>query len=1393
MSDTRRDIELRIRAQDLSTADFKKVSESVDQLALSIEKQVAAASKGQISLSELRESMTRLEQAGKSLTGIAALVDRFKDLTGVVQANSSVVDRNREAIARYRTELESSGQGTKAEQQRLAQLVRSLEQSEAAYRRNAETLEKTRNALEQSGVSTRNLAEAEAQLKTSADQIGPALTKLSEASLSYTRNVREAKEAAQRLAEQQKTNSAALRQAAEEQQRSSESIKQSFGAIGDFVSRNRQNDAAAIASAIKSNTERANAEAKTAAEISTRSRANDAALIGDAIRRNERIAAEQRKSEEKRLSDLAAAQTKERELYRKQQDEVRKIVSGVRSGVTGPSSGGGPAGGAATNPNAATGLFGLRPYEIQNLSYQINDVVTQLASGTRATQVFAQQGGQILQLFSKNLFDLVQYIPRIVAGVGVLVVAFGALGHAFRDLASLREFNGALTASVDGINYQARTLNSIRHEVRSFGTDWETAGKLIRDAISGGIQQDKIKDFVRTAQDIADVTGQKVPEAFKNLVDGFKHGIDGVIALNNQYDFLTVKEFEQIKALYDQGKAAEGAATAFRLLSERQRNAADQAVSPFTRATRDLKTAWDDLLTTLGNSSVIAGLVDLLTRMTTSLGAASRGADGLIKSFNEFRKLKVPSGYFGSSTLFAIVNTLRAATGNTKGIIYDLKRSGQNLPTALGSPSGAARVDTRNLAIDTNELKTLLSVIAEASKTLPEGQRVQLISTERPGALTDAGTQSEHGFGRAIDVRIVDANGSPVDSGVQGIMGPGAPPTAFDQAVLEAAKKLNVGAVAIGSTFTRRPDPGHYSIGGNESIQNALNRGDNDSILVTQKAITHETDKQKIAGDALVSQDRLRLAGLNTTTQAQREELRTLTAEQAYRERLNATGDESLAQQAKKNALLIFDSEQRQKQVQYGEEDRINRERDGKNAATIAAAGQAAAAAALEQSKATGLLLTQDQLRAAQLRGEAEQRAKLQQDEKATAQDRALTNQLAALNRANELKDTFTLENRLKAVSDQYTAIRQAIAKRAEDFPGKPTTVSTADVDAAEAQAKANEEAKFRLEQLNTILQERNTLVSTYNTLVEKGVISSGEAEQKIKAAFESAAPKITEATAAFQDFINTNKNLDPNKIALYTAKIQELNAEAKYTSPLFKAIKDAAAEGFSQGISQSFNTIAEAMGNLIAKTGTWKDVIQSVKVAIGQLFSTLLKSIGEAILKYEALKIASQITGQKGDSGGGGFDFGSIFSGIGSLFGIGGATPGFGGGDFGGGGVIAHQGGFPGRSTPSQRSVHGLSRGWLDNAPRYHSGTIVGLQPDEVASVIQKGEEVLKRDDPRNAMSLMRKSAAGGGHSSVAIRNVLVADPQFVPQGMASAQGEQVVVSIIKQNIPTIRQLLRG
>jgi hypothetical protein len=113
---------------------------------------------------------------------------------------------------------------------------------------------------------------------------------------------------------------------------------------------------------------------------------------------------------------------------------------------------------------------------------------------------------------------------------------------------------------------------------------------------------------------------------------------------------------------------------------------------------------------------------------------------------------------------------------------------------------------------------------------------------------------------------------------------------------------------------------------------------------------------------------------------------------------------------------------------------------------------------------------------------------------------------------------------------------------------------------------------------------------------------------------------------------------------------------------------------------------------------------------------------------------------------------------------------------------AVIHAGGVVGVTQLPQRNVS-----WFDRAPRYHTGGVVGLAANEQAAILQRGEEVLTADNPRNMRNMTNNVPR-----DINIRNVLVADPELVPQHMASSRGEKIIMSTLTRNAATVRQLVR-
>jgi hypothetical protein len=127
----------------------------------------------------------------------------------------------------------------------------------------------------------------------------------------------------------------------------------------------------------------------------------------------------------------------------------------------------------------------------------------------------------------------------------------------------------------------------------------------------------------------------------------------------------------------------------------------------------------------------------------------------------------------------------------------------------------------------------------------------------------------------------------------------------------------------------------------------------------------------------------------------------------------------------------------------------------------------------------------------------------------------------------------------------------------------------------------------------------------------------------------------------------------------------------------------------------------------------------------------------------------------------------------------------------------VLHSGGVVGRGSNRTRSV---SPAVFAGAPRYHDGTVVGLKRDEQAAILQNGEEVLSKDDPRN---IVNGGAAATGNMAGALlaaisklkMNVKVVNAidsgDMVSKALNTKNGESAVLNFIRSRSATIGGLL--
>jgi hypothetical protein len=102
------------------------------------------------------------------------------------------------------------------------------------------------------------------------------------------------------------------------------------------------------------------------------------------------------------------------------------------------------------------------------------------------------------------------------------------------------------------------------------------------------------------------------------------------------------------------------------------------------------------------------------------------------------------------------------------------------------------------------------------------------------------------------------------------------------------------------------------------------------------------------------------------------------------------------------------------------------------------------------------------------------------------------------------------------------------------------------------------------------------------------------------------------------------------------------------------------------------------------------------------------------------------------------------------------------------------HTGGLVGGGG-GRRSVNPMLFG---AAPRYHSGGIAGLAPNEVPAILQRGEEVITRRDARH-----RLNGGGQGGGGRVKTPIVVLGERALADALAGAAGEDVVLTHVRNN----------
>lgn len=281
-----------------------------------------------------------------------------------------------------------------------------------------------------------------------------------------------------------------------------------------------------------------------------------------------------------------------------------------------------------------------------------------------------------------------------------------------------------------------------------------------------------------------------------------------------------------------------------------------------------------------------------------------------------------------------------------------------------------------------------------------------------------------------------------------------------------------------------------------------------------------------------------------------------------------------------------------------------------------------------------------------------------------------------------------------------------------------------------------------QLQNLRTQVQETMSGLGSTETLVAAqqgaGQIDPTTAEQTLQAAREASLEQLARYRQALLDLQAANP--DNLKIA---EELKVVDAELARVTTSMQTFKN-------QARDQAINSL----------TNLFTDLATGSKSAGDALRDFVLGFI-QGMAQIAARALATFLVLQMLDA---------IYPGLGkTVAAMGGASAG-----------VLHNGGVVGRAGSRRNVDPALFLG----APRFHSGGLPGIKSDEVPAILQRGEEVLAKDDPRNVMNGGGRSGGGGG-----TRVINVIDPSLVQDYLDSSAGEEAVLNIIGRNPGRVKQ----
>lgn len=344
---------------------------------------------------------------------------------------------------------------------------------------------------------------------------------------------------------------------------------------------------------------------------------------------------------------------------------------------------------------------------------QFTDIVVSLASGQAPLTVLLQQGGQLKDMFGgigPAIKGLGTYVTGIINPFTLAAAAVGTLGLAYYQGSKEQdEFFKSLTLNGNTLGKTAGQLSDIAASVaQATNSTTGNAAKVLNQIVSSGkVASSSLENVTASVVRMSNATGISTDK----LVDDFnkiaENPVEAISKLNDQYHFLTLTTYNQIKALQEQGNEQEAARVANEAYSNSlQRMALDirNNLGPLESAWESLgekaSKAWDSML----NVGRPQTLQDRLNSAKQQLDAAMK-SPGLGNGLWNTYGLNYSTGDVGQAR--GEVNILQSAISLQNDLTGAMAESRREQDKAIKTQQEADRVNQQLLTNSDRRVKAI--------------------------------------------------------------------------------------------------------------------------------------------------------------------------------------------------------------------------------------------------------------------------------------------------------------------------------------------------------------------------------------------------------------------------------------------------------------------------------------------------------------------------------------------------------------------------------------------------------------------------------------------------------------------------------------------------------------